>query len=149
MIVIIGILAAIVIVAYNGITNSAKDAKRAADLNSIAKALARYHIDHGGYPRCGATTATNTPPTLSSGHAVDCLEDDLVPDYMNAIPTDPVDSGAHQYHYAAGYRKTGAINYSGTPATDNYILGVKQEATTSPTYSGWGHTSDLTLLIGS
>jgi prepilin-type N-terminal cleavage/methylation domain-containing protein len=148
VIVVTGVLTTIVVVAYNGVTNGTKDARRSADLNNIAKVLERYRIDNGGYPRCGATGPNTSPYALSANTAQSCLADELVPYYMASIPTDPVNSGSHVYRYAAGYRKTGTITYTGTPATDDYILGVRQEATTSPTYSGWGF-SDLTLLLGS
>lgn len=150
VIVVIGVLAAIVIVAFNGVTNGAKDAKRASDLSNIAKALERYRIDYGGYPRCGGTGTNIAPYALSADEAHDCLTDDLVPTYMASIPTDPVNTAgtSYQYHYAAGYLKDSATSYDSTPPTDNYILGVRQEATTSPTYGGWGH-GDLTLLLGS
>ena len=54
VIVIIAILAAITIVAYNGIQNRARDAKRASDIASIQKALIAYDITNNGVP---ATTS--------------------------------------------------------------------------------------------
>ena len=39
VIVVIGILAAITIVAYNGVQTRARDAKRASDLSAVAKPL--------------------------------------------------------------------------------------------------------------
>ncbi len=50
VIVIIGILAAIVIVAYNGITNQANDTAVQNDLASAAKAFELYRVDTGSYP---------------------------------------------------------------------------------------------------
>lgn len=50
VIVIIGILAAIVIVAYNGITSRAKDASLKADLSNVAKKLDVYKASSGVYP---------------------------------------------------------------------------------------------------
>lgn len=146
VVVIIGILAAIVAVAYGNVTANSKDTKRAADLSAIQKALEMYYIDNGGYPRCGAT-GPNTPPALGAGTATACLTDDLVPTYMASIPTDPTNSGSYVYRYAPGYKKTGTISYTGA-VSDNYILGVKQDGVSGPTYSGWGY-NDLTLLLGS
>lgn len=147
VVVVIGVLAAIVIVAYNGITASANDSKRVSDLRSLAKVIEIYKVENGGYPRCGAT-GPNTTPSLSSGTAQSCLADELVPNYIGAIPVDPTNSGSYIYRYAAGYVQTGPTAFDGTPATDNFILGVRLEGTTSPTYSGWG-LSDLTYLTGS
>ena len=50
VIVVIAILAAITIVAYNGIQSRARDAQRAQDGKTIAKALELYHIDKRAYP---------------------------------------------------------------------------------------------------
>lgn len=47
VIVVIGILAAITIVAFNGIQQRAKDTGRKSDVSSLAKALSMYQADHG------------------------------------------------------------------------------------------------------
>ncbi len=47
VIVIIGILAALVIVAYNGIQQRARDTKRKQDLALISKAISLYNTDFG------------------------------------------------------------------------------------------------------
>lgn len=149
VIVVIGILAAITITAYNGVQQRARDAERSSELTSLQKVLELYHADFGGYPKCGST-GPNTPPAFSASTVVACLTDELVPTYLSAIPTDPVNDGVNlTYRYGAGYTKTGPTTFNGTaPAQDNYILGVKQETVTSPSYSGWGY-SGLTLLLGS
>lgn len=50
--------------------------------------------------------------------------------------------------YAAPYTKTGVITYAA--GGDNYILGIKLETVTSPSYGGWdaNHTN-MTWLEGS
>ncbi|MDB5167909.1 MAG: ral secretion pathway protein [Candidatus Saccharibacteria bacterium] len=53
VIVVIGILAAITIVAYTGVQARARNADRQADINAIVKALALYQIDNGSYPKQG------------------------------------------------------------------------------------------------
>ena len=50
VIVVIAILAAITIVAYNGIQNRARDAQRLSDITAIAKALESYKAQTGSYP---------------------------------------------------------------------------------------------------
>lgn len=50
VIVVIAILAAITVVAYNGIQNRAKDTARIQLINDIAKALDLYKADTGRYP---------------------------------------------------------------------------------------------------
>jgi len=147
VIVVIGILAAIVIVAYNGVTARSKDAKRSTELASVMKALELYHVDKGGYPLCSGTGTYVVGGTLEASTLTACVTDDLVPKYIASLPTDPVNSGSRQYLYGVGFKKTGAVSYN-VSQSDNYILGVKQDSVTSPTYGGWGYT-DLTLLLGS
>ena len=50
VIVVIGILAAITIVAYNGVQNRANDTAVQSDLNNFAKRLGVYHAENGSYP---------------------------------------------------------------------------------------------------
>lgn len=50
VIVVIGILAAIVIVAYQGVTARANDAAVQADFTNIAKKLQLYQADNSAYP---------------------------------------------------------------------------------------------------
>lgn len=50
VIVVIGILAAISIVAYNGISNRANDSAVQNDLANFAKAAQLYHAEEGVYP---------------------------------------------------------------------------------------------------
>ena len=45
VIVVIAILAAITIVAYNGVQQRARDARRATDLSNIAKGIQRWSIE--------------------------------------------------------------------------------------------------------
>ena len=50
VIVVIGILAAITIVAFNGVQNRANDTVVQADLAAIAKQFSLYYVDKGTYP---------------------------------------------------------------------------------------------------
>lgn len=58
VIVIIGILAAITVVAYNGIQNRANDTAVQSDLEMMAKKIKLYNADKGVYPAGGAQLAT-------------------------------------------------------------------------------------------
>ncbi len=53
VIVIIGILAAISIVAYNGVTQKARDDQRVSDARNIANAAASYNAETGAWPTIG------------------------------------------------------------------------------------------------
>jgi uncharacterized protein (TIGR02145 family)/prepilin-type N-terminal cleavage/methylation domain-containing protein len=50
VIVVIGILAAITIVSYTGISNKASVSSLQSDLSNAKKQLALYYVDHGAYP---------------------------------------------------------------------------------------------------
>lgn len=58
VIVVVAILAAISIVAYNGIQQRARDTKRANDISQIKKALLAYDTNHGGVVRPGVSGYT-------------------------------------------------------------------------------------------
>lgn len=82
VIVIIGILAALVIVAYNGIQQRARDAKRKQDLALISKAISLYNTDFGTPvgvgSGCGAGGSGNGWFNLKNGTSypksiADCL----------------------------------------------------------------------------
>ena len=63
VIVIIGILAAITIVAYNGIQERANFSKSQSDLSALNKAIQLYYADNGSYPSStsGCTSASPSP----------------------------------------------------------------------------------------
>lgn len=50
VIVVIGILATLVITAYGGIQQKARNTKRQSDINAIQTALEGYHTSNGYYP---------------------------------------------------------------------------------------------------
>ena len=54
VIVVIAVLAAITIVAYNGIQQRARDSQRKSDLSQIAKALHIYNVNNGNYISTGS-----------------------------------------------------------------------------------------------
>ena len=89
VIAIIGLLASVVLVALNSARQKSRDAKRAADMNQMAKALELYFNDSNTYP-----TAVGGDP---SG---------LVPKYLSRLPNEPTpadgicSSAQNAYTYA-------------------------------------------------
>lgn len=67
VIVVIGILAAITIVAYNGIQNRALVTRVSTDLSGAAKQLAVHEVDAGNYPATLAATNSNQGIKASTG----------------------------------------------------------------------------------
>lgn len=87
VIVVIGILAAISIVAYNGIQERARYGTMQQDLASVNKAILMYHADKGYYPYSG-TASGNT------GHSID-----NIPGLSEYLPNPPkFPSGARGYY---------------------------------------------------
>lgn len=106
VIVVIGILAAITIVAYNGIQARASDSRLASDVAQIQSAIDLYQADNGAYPAvCGAD---------NSGCSVSSLASVLVPTYMSVLPSE---AGLYQY-------------VRGTVASNSYGIYVKYTAKT-------------------
>jgi prepilin-type N-terminal cleavage/methylation domain-containing protein len=90
VIVVIAILAAITIVAFNGVVARAQDADRLSDINLTKKAIAMYRADNSGLvPLCGGGNGASC--TLAS------ITSQLSPAYTSSIPNDPVASYPYQY----------------------------------------------------
>lgn len=108
VIVVIAILAAVTIVAYNGITSRTKDARRLSDLASIQKGLELYFADNNSYPDVTAGVGAGLKACIGAADdngAWKCWNEDadnqrIVPkQYMKTIPKDPqiIDSNAGGY----------------------------------------------------
>lgn len=138
VIVVIGILAAITIVAYNGIQQRARDSERQAEMKSVEKALEMYYVDNGGYPTCSGTTY------ITGGTAAGCS----VVNLSSALPTDPKNTGNDVYRYAIGFQKTGASTYDHN-MTNNYITGMRLETVSGNINVGWVSPPYYNYLGGS
>ena len=102
VIVVIAILAAISIVAYNGIQSRAEVSKINSDLASINKAIHMFYIDTGAYPN-------PTSPWRGyygyGGHGANLLSD-LIPKYISSMPVPKQVSTTSDYLY-----RSDGINY--------------------------------------
>ena len=146
VIVVIAILAAITIVAYNGIQQRSRDAIRVSDLKGVQKALELFYIDQGRYPTTpgGATwddhwTAMQT--CLTAGVNCGFTPTNYQP-VVSKVPNDPQDNPNTQSDadptYYTGYE--GRTN-------DNYMLRVKLENPNDPALAndadgGWRNGTD-------
>jgi general secretion pathway protein G len=88
VIVVIAVLAAISIVAYNGVQERARDSQRKQDVASIVKALELYYIDNGVYPPGSGSTVINQHWSTTADTSWDNLENSLA-EYMDTLPRDP------------------------------------------------------------
>lgn len=143
VIAIIGILAAVVIIAVNPARQlgQANDAQRASDVNAILNSVGQYAADWAGVipaeidtdpvnyqvvadTATGAITTTNCPAQTAWAASDDFAqlddgnttnpEPDVVPTYLTALPTDPQAGATDETDYY--------INY--TPATRRLTVGA-------------------------
>ena len=69
VIVVIAILAAITIVAYNGIQARASNVKITSAVNTLEKAVQLWHVDTGNLPYSGGSSTATMPVTPTNGEA--------------------------------------------------------------------------------
>lgn len=115
VIVVIAILAAISIVAYNGIQGRARDSERKTELASLKKALHYYYADNGDYADAGCGNGTGSGWLTSDYDGTGphkpintCLTDG---GYLSKVLTDPSGLGSCSGLGCHAYMKA---NCSGT-----------------------------------
>jgi prepilin-type N-terminal cleavage/methylation domain-containing protein len=82
VIVVIAILAAITIVAYNGIQARAKDSRVQSDIQSVAKRIELYAVENGSYPSTGALSTVFSDDNCPAGTS----QADWVPNLSGTLP---------------------------------------------------------------
>lgn len=75
VIIVIGILATLVIVTYNGIQQKARDTKRKTDINAIQGQVEAYYAQNGKYPTLGNINASDWRGTNMKGLDPSALQD--------------------------------------------------------------------------
>lgn len=149
VIVVIGILAAITIVAYNGIQARARDSIRNQDIKTIAKALELYYTDKGSYPNGNnytpGSTAINSAWSTTADGSWANLAAVLAP-YVSKLPTPPgtasttpATSGGNSYDYVG----ISNSSYCGSTAGQMYLMAYHQDGAQSDTLIGTCTTSPL------
>ncbi len=81
VIVIIGILAAISIVAYNGVTQKARDDRRASNARNVVNALSSYQAENGTWP-----TGAGDAQTKLTGYSTVKIDSTIVTSVKSATP---------------------------------------------------------------
>ncbi|OYW42519.1 hypothetical protein B7Z28_01465 [Candidatus Saccharibacteria bacterium 32-45-3] len=105
VIVVIGILAAITVVGYGGLSARAKDTKQDSSIGIIQKALAMYKSEFGRYPY-----ACSENPNLDCQIA--SLEPYLTPNYLSTMPTVDKIGNVNAMYFAQADRYTILVPYS-------------------------------------
>lgn len=109
VIVVIGILAAIVIVAYNGIQDSARAQTKVNDLKTIQKLILAYYAQNGSYP---STSGSYTYQRLSGDAFIPGINTGSTAVTNKALPsvTDGPTSSGYNNTYA--YQSDGTTYYN-------------------------------------
>lgn len=89
VIVIIGILAAITIVAYNGIQNRAFNARVQSDIKNVQKIVENYNAINGSYPSTGGLSTVRTDANCTGGSQ----QADWIPSVAESLPQSSANSG--------------------------------------------------------
>lgn len=124
---IIGILSGFLILSMNGAINSANDAKRKSDINTIRKSLLVYKTLNGSYPVA----------TCRVDSACTNLQNALVPTYLAALPSDPNTGSAYSYtstdgtDFTVGATLSNSTGYSYTASTGQGTVG----GSSTPSYA--------------
>jgi len=92
VIVVIAILAAISIVAYNGIQERANFTRAQSDLKSLNNVVLQYYAVNSSYPDTSGVWRSQT----GSG---DNYIPGVKPDFISVLPKDKVNSGSESYYY--------------------------------------------------
>jgi len=146
VIVVIGILAILSVVAYNGVQGRSRDSARKQKIKDIAKAIELYKIDNGQYPAIldGSSIETTCgSQTENWGHCDrNKLLADMIAPYMKLDPTSLSDAtqGTYTYYYTSqavdGYQTYGMMVYlegSGGANDGGYYINA-YEVGPKPTY---------------
>ncbi|MBC7869079.1 prepilin-type N-terminal cleavage/methylation domain-containing protein [Candidatus Saccharibacteria bacterium] len=130
VIVVVGILAAISIVAYGGVQNRARDTIRIDDSEKIRKALELYRIDTGEYPAAINTGLSNVDPNVpgsgweSSSYGGQSTWLDRIKLYTGKMPSlDPTNDTTHFYYYYFYKNNPGLC---GVQTPNCYVFGISK-----------------------
>ena len=123
VIAIIAILSVVGVVVFKGVTTSARDAQRKADLGAIYKALEIYYYQNGKYPQAGSC-AYGTNCYVYSIAAGSNWIPALDSNYMQSVPKDPKNNACcpwsnGNYGYAYGNVTSNGQAYDLTAQLEN------------------------------
>lgn len=124
VIVVIAILAAITVVAYNGVQGRALDSRRLSDIKKIQQGIELYRIQNGVFPPVANTADWETSHVAGSNF----LNPLVTSGTMSAVPLDPVNDSTSYYRY---YRYDPSTTHHCDPAKGRYyVLQVRKTSNT-------------------
>lgn len=117
VIVVIAVLAAITVVAYNGVQNRARQAKAQSDIASVLRVIEAYNAEKGYYPLTVAQGASLNPDWYNATARVDsnCAVGNApnktaqwVPDVTSALPQSSGGKGVNGFPGCYMYASNGS-----------------------------------------
>jgi type II secretion system protein G len=146
VIVVIGILAAITIVAFNGVQDRSRFAKAQSDISNLNKAVQMYYADNGKYP----SPTVGAPGCTNGWCGWDQVTDDafipgLVPAYITKTPQMPTSNASNDTYL---YHSTNGTEYRLMRYKNNTMLNdierLNNPLIGSPSFTntGWGYKSE-------
>lgn len=142
VIVVIAVLAAVSIVAYNGIQSRSNDAKVLAEFDSARKALNLYYAQNGEYPKTTSLTDGRTDPNCNVGTKSADWIPGVSPAFVSSLPKSSTNKN--------GWTNDGCFQYASDGAT--YVLSawrMLRSAQTSTFYRRDGFREGWTAAQGS
>lgn len=134
IIVVVGILAAISIVAYNGIQQRARDTERRAELGVVERYVKLYIADNGAVPHTTSGCYRAKSSNLSGCEAMNLLPD--ISKYIadGKLPVDPKNDATSHYIFAKGMKRSSdGLSLVGGTVNDYAIVGIL-ESTSTPSF---------------
>ena len=151
---IIAILAGIVIVAINPAKQLAtvRNTERKSDIKQLNSAVLQFYIDHGFFPASTTDYSSikaicNTGSAISSNSCSGLVNlTELVPDYIQAIPTDPqtvTGASSTKYEIIKNASNNIGFNSAGAELLQSITLGVATGTGGGTSYS-WSNPPSFT-----
>jgi len=141
VIVIVGILSGLVFVQMNGAIGAAQDSRRKTDISTLRKALLNYSVFHG-----------NTYPIADCSINSSCtaLYNALVPEYIPALPADPISGNYYTYKSTSGTSfNISAVLSNSTAYSYDSIAGFSSSAMVIVGPSGYSRRAPITVANSS
>ena len=166
VIVVIGILAAITIVAYNNVNDKARASSAVSALDQAKKKLELYKAENGGYPTDLATIGIENSPSVayeytnsaSTDYCLTATVSNISYYLNNSTKTSPTEGGCNNHTWPGGVAMTnlvtngdfsqgtsGWFGYDSTISTSGGIM--NNIVNTTPGYSnGFIYRNDFTII---
>lgn len=131
VIVVIGVLAGITVVAYNGVQARAVNSEKASEVKTINQKLQLYKVDNGFYPCVDDLTGSNTSTVL--GLPVEATRPSNHDSHVVGLYGGNADVGTNGYRYIT--YENGVVKNTGQCAS--YTLGYWNNiSSTAVEYNG-------------